>query len=74
MPVKNEQHTCHRTIMESWELEGTSEGRLLQLPCTEQGPPQLDQVAQGLIQPNYGMEQQDVHMLADLQRAHIVQA
>jgi len=37
--------------MESLELEGTSEGQLVQLPCNEQRHPQLHQVAQGLIQP-----------------------
>ena len=30
-------------------MEGTSEGRLVQLLCNEQGHPQLDQVAQGVI-------------------------
>jgi len=38
-------------IIESLEFEGTSEGRLVQLPGNEQGHPQLDEVAQGLIQP-----------------------
>jgi len=38
-------------IIESLELEGTIKGHLVQLPCNEQGHPQLDQVAQGLIQP-----------------------
>ena len=40
----------HRTT-ESLEVEGTSEGHLVQLPCNKQGHLQLDQVAQGLIQP-----------------------
>jgi len=39
----------HR-ITESLELEGTFKGHLAQLPCNEWGHPQLDQVAQGLIQ------------------------
>jgi len=34
---------------ESSELKGTSKGHLFQLPCNA---PQLDQVAQGLIQPH----------------------
>jgi len=37
--------------MESLELKGTSEGHLVQLPCNEQGHPQLDQLTEGLIQP-----------------------
>jgi len=41
----------YHSITESLELEGTSEGRLVQLPGNEQGHPQLDEVAQGLIQP-----------------------
>jgi len=35
-------------------LEGTFKGHLVQLPCNEQEHPQLDQVAQGLIQPPPG--------------------
>ncbi len=46
----NQHHENHR-ILESLELEVTSEGHLVQLPCNEQGHAQLDQVAQGLIQP-----------------------
>jgi len=38
-------------ITESIELKGTFTGHLVQLPCNEQGHAQLDQVAQGLIQP-----------------------
>jgi len=37
---------------ESLELEGTVKGHLVQLPCSEQGHAQLNQVAQGLIQPH----------------------
>ena len=37
--------------MESLELERTFKGHLVQLSCNEQGHAQLDQVAQGLIQP-----------------------
>jgi len=39
-------------IMKSFELEGTSEGHLVQYPCNEQGHPQLDQVAQSNLQPS----------------------
>ena len=39
-------------IIEFLELEGTFKGHLVQLPCNEQRHPQLDQVAQGLIQPH----------------------
>lgn len=38
-------------ITESSELEGTIKDHLVQLPCNKQGHTQLDQVAQGLIQP-----------------------
>lgn len=38
-------------IIESLELEGTFNGHLVQLPCNKHGHPQLDQIAQGLIQP-----------------------
>ena len=40
------------TSTESFELEGTIEGRLVQLLCTEQGHLQLDQVAQSLVLPD----------------------
>ena len=33
---------------ESLELEGTLKGHLVQLPCNEQGHPQLDQVLRAL--------------------------
>ena len=42
---------CHR-IIELFEFEGTLKGHLVQLPCTEQGHLQLDQVAQSPIQPD----------------------
>ena len=34
--------------MELFELGGTSKGRLVQLPCNEQGYPQLSQVLRAL--------------------------
>lgn len=37
-------------IIESLVLEGTFKGRLIQLPCNEQGHAQQDLVAQGFIQ------------------------
>lgn len=36
-------------ITESFQLEGTFKGHLVQLPCTEQGHLQLDQVAQSPV-------------------------
>ena len=47
-PVINEKWS-HRTI-ESFELEGTFKGHLVQLPCNGQGHLQLHQVAQSPIQ------------------------
>ena len=41
----------HR-IIESFELEQALEGHLVQLPCSEQGHLQLDQIAQSLVQPD----------------------
>lgn len=38
-------------VIESLELEGSFKGLLVQLPCSEQGHAQLNQVAQGFIQP-----------------------
>jgi len=38
--------------MESFDLEGTFTGHLVQLPCNKQGYLQLDQVAQTPIQPD----------------------
>jgi len=43
----------HR-ITESLGLKKTFKGHLVQLPCNEHGHAQLDQVAQGLIQPSLG--------------------
>jgi len=40
----------HR-ITEWFGLEGTLKGHLLQLPCSEQGHLQTDQVAQSPVQP-----------------------
>ena len=42
----------HR-IVESFELEGTLKGHLVQLPCNEQGHLQLHQSAQRPIQPDH---------------------
>ena len=50
MEEREKNVILHRTI-ESLELEGTFKGHLVQLPCKEQGAPQLDQIAQSLIQP-----------------------
>ena len=41
----------HR-VVESFQLEGTLRGRLAQLPCNEQGHPQLDQGAQSPVWPD----------------------
>ena len=41
----------HRTI-EFLELKWTSEGQLDHFPCNEQGHPQLEHLAQRLIQPH----------------------
>ena len=49
-PLMTTLHMVFR-ITEPLELEGTFKGHLVQLPCNEQGHAQLDQVAQGLIQP-----------------------
>ena len=38
--------------MESFEMEGTLKGHLVQFPCNEQGHLQLSQVAQNLFQPD----------------------
>jgi len=40
-----------KRIIESLELERTFKGHQVQLPCSEQGHPQLYQVAQSLVQP-----------------------
>ena len=49
-PLSSEQRYL-KYIIEPFELEGTSEGHIVQLPCTEQGHLQLNQVAQSTIQP-----------------------
>jgi len=38
-------------VIESLKLEGTFKGHLVQLSCDEQVHPQIDQVAQGMVQP-----------------------
>ena len=45
-------HTQNHGIIESLELEETSEGHLVQIPCNEQGHAQTDQASQGLIPPH----------------------
>lgn len=45
-PLSSEQSYL-KYIIEPLELEGTSEGHVVQLPCTEQGHTQLDQVTHG---------------------------
>lgn len=42
-PLSSEQSYL-KYIIEPLELEGTSEGHVVQLPCTEQGHTQLDLV------------------------------
>ena len=39
-------------IMETFELEGTPKGHLVQLPCNEHGHLQVDQVPQSPILPD----------------------
>jgi len=39
-------------IIQSFQLEGTLKGHLVQLLCNEQGYLQLDHVAQSLVQPD----------------------
>jgi len=43
-------NSCQDVIIESFELEGNLTGHLIQVPCTEQGHLQLDQVAQSPAQ------------------------
>jgi len=42
----------HHKIIEQFGLEGTFRGHLAQLPFSEQGHLQLEQVAQGPVQPD----------------------
>ena len=39
-------------IIDSFKLEGIFKSHLVQLPCNEQGPLQLDQAAQSPLQPD----------------------
>ena len=53
MPVVLFKLYYYKTIeSKSLALEGTFKGHLVQLPCNEQRCPQLDQVAQSLIEPH----------------------
>ena len=47
----NAELKYNRKYKQTLELEGTFKGHLVQLPCNEQGHPQLDQIAQSLVQP-----------------------
>jgi len=38
-------------FIESFELEGTFKGHLIQLPCSEEGHLQLGQITQSPVQP-----------------------
>ena len=55
---------CH--IIDSLELEGTIYDDLVQLPHNEQGHPQLDQVAQNLIQPHTERDRASTTSLGNL--------
>ena len=57
--------TIRIIIIESLELEGTLEDRLVPLPSNDQGHPQLDQVAQSPIQPDLQcLQGQGIHLLS----------
>jgi len=52
-------------IIESFELEGTSKGYLVQVPCNEEGHPRLDQDAQSLVQPDLEcLQGQGIHHIS----------
>ena len=44
--------SCIELTTQSFELEGSLKGHLIQLPCTERGHLQLNQGAQSLVQPD----------------------
>ena len=48
----NAELKYNRKYKQTLELEGTFKGHLVQLSCNEQEHPQLDQIAQSLVQPN----------------------
>ena len=50
--LTNRIRTIFHRFIEMFELEGTFKGHLVQLPCSDQGHLQLDQVAQSPIQPD----------------------
>ena len=50
-------------ITESFGLEGTLKGHLVQLPCHEQRHGQLDQVAQSPVQPHLLLLQELISLL-----------
>ena len=49
---RDKSESQNHRIIKSLELEGIIKGHLVHLPCNEQGHAQVDQVAQGLIQPH----------------------
>jgi len=52
-------------IRESCQLEWTFKGHPVQPPCSEQGHPQLDQIAQSPLQPDHEcLQGRDIHHLS----------
>ena len=57
--------TLHYSIIESLELERTFKGHLVQLLCSEQGHPQLDQGAQSPVQSDLEcLQRQCIHHIS----------